>query len=154
MIWLKTKKLTKDPEEDNFISKYIYVITAILVITLVFGMATHSTEFISIWLLFTVWLILTQNENIKELKYKISFKDEDITFYKQKVKTLEEDINIFYGKGESILDEYDPKQIESAEESLVKNGLTDDYIQAQRNLEMDLEERQQLATGGGKKRKN
>lgn len=51
---------------------------------------------------------------------------------------------------QSILDEYDPKQIEEAKKSLVKSWLCDTIDQAQRNLEMDLEEKQQLATGGGK----
>lgn len=57
-------------------------------------------------------------------------------------------------KKQSILDEYDPKQIEEAKESLVKSWLCDTIDQAQRNLEMDLEEKHQLATGGGKKRRN
>ena len=53
-------------------------------------------------------------------------------------------------KKQSILDEYDPKQIEEAKESLVKSWLCDTMNQAQRKLEMDLEEKQQRATGGGK----
>lgn len=50
----------------------------------------------------------------------------------------------------SILDKYEQKEIALAKRELIRNGLCDDEIQAQRNLEMDLEEREQLATGGGK----
>ncbi len=55
---------------------------------------------------------------------------------------------------ENILDQYDRGKIEEAKESLVKSWLCDTLDQAQRNLEMDLEERHQLATGGGKKKRN
>lgn len=48
----------------------------------------------------------------------------------------------------SILDKYQAKEIEQAKRELIRKGLCDDEIQATRNLEMDLEERHQLATGG------
>lgn len=48
----------------------------------------------------------------------------------------------------SILDKYQAKEIEQAKRELIHKGLCDDEIQATRNLEMDLEERHQLATGG------
>ena len=49
-------------------------------------------------------------------------------------------------KNPSILDKYEQKEIESAKRELVRKGLCDSEIQAQRNLEMDLEERDQLGT--------
>ena len=49
-------------------------------------------------------------------------------------------------KNPSILDKYEQKEIELAKRELIKKGLCDDEIQAQRNLEMDLEERHWLAT--------
>lgn len=48
----------------------------------------------------------------------------------------------------SILDRYEQKEIELAKRELIRKGLCDDEIQAQRNLEMDLEERHWLATWG------
>lgn len=51
-------------------------------------------------------------------------------------------------KSPSILDKYDQKEIERAKRELIHNWLVDDEIQAQRNLEMDLEERHWLATWG------
>lgn len=48
----------------------------------------------------------------------------------------------------SILDRYQAKEIEQAKRELIRKGLCDDEIQATRNMEMDLEERHQLATGG------
>lgn len=49
-------------------------------------------------------------------------------------------------KNSSILDKYKQKEIELAKRELIRKGLCDDEIQAQRNLEMDLEERHWLAT--------
>ena len=46
---------------------------------------------------------------------------------------------------DSILKQFFPEQIEQAKNSLIEKGLVDDEIQAMRNLEMDLEEREQLA---------
>lgn len=51
-------------------------------------------------------------------------------------------------KNSSILDKYKQKEIELAKRELIRKGLCDDEIQAQRNLEMDLEERHWLATWG------
>lgn len=48
----------------------------------------------------------------------------------------------------SILDQFPKEEIDKACDSLVKKGLVDNKEQALLNLEMDLEERQQLATGG------
>lgn len=51
-------------------------------------------------------------------------------------------------KMSSILDQFPKEEIDKACDSLVKKGLVDNKEQALLNLEMDLEERQQLATGG------
>lgn len=57
-------------------------------------------------------------------------------------------------KENTILEQYQQRQIELAKERLIRQWLVDDDIQAQRNLEMDLEERHQLATGGGKNKRS
>lgn len=56
----------------------------------------------------------------------------------------------------SVLERYEQRQIELAKLELIRKGLCDDEIQAQRNLEMDLEEREQLALWSRywKKRRN
>lgn len=54
----------------------------------------------------------------------------------------------------SVLEQYEQRQIELAKLKLIHQGLVDDEIQAQRNLEMDLEERQQLALWSRKKQKS
>ena len=56
--------------------------------------------------------------------------------------------------GTNILDEYDPKQIEFATDQLISKWLVDTKEQTLLNLEMDLEERQQLALWGRKKQKS
>lgn len=50
----------------------------------------------------------------------------------------------------SVLEQYEQRQIELAKLELIRKGLCDDEIQAQRNLEMDIEEREQLSTGNKK----
>ena len=138
--------------------KYIKFILAIAAL---FGTVSHTPELTASCVLSLLILMTDLENDIEKLTPQVEWLKEK---QKSDQREIEKLLNMIASKKgtennkttdpESILNEYDPKKIKDATSKLIASGLVDNESQALLNLEMDLEERRQLATGSGKKRKN